>query len=581
MLRQTLNATICLLLITISLHGRAQTEKFDIATYTPPKDWKKIAKDDVNLHIITDTITGKFCILSVYASITSKGNAVKDFESQWQKLAVDQFKANQKPKTDIQSDPGDWKAVTAVSPIKLEDKDAFIILTVISGHGRSMSVLVTSNDPAYGQDIDATMQSFVMDVNAKEKDLSKTTVIPAGNISSVGNMTYVIPAGWNVTKYSDGDILMPVDIPKGEFLEIWVQQSFSDPGSMEQALKKAYSETVMALNATLKTEVSGGNYVIIPTQKSFRGWDYIRCHGGINMGAGPSPPEYGLDLFLVDINGRIERVAVLKSRKNCNYLAYYSSDKYSYHDVIEDLLFSLRFSDWKEQVHVSGSTNGAGIVGVWQGITLGTTMTSTGAILGAEYKEKKLILFSNGQAYFGNYLPVEGFAGMNTWIMAENSRRDWGSYSFSNGRGMVKLPYMDIALVQQGNRLVITTNKTDHKFVKTGSVDGAHFNGTYVMSSKDFLGNETGKTPTLVFSADGKFSDDGALKILNHENVSCLNPANTPGSGTYEVREHTIIFNYADGRKIRIAFVGTDYDKSNMSPAKLLLGYYDNELLRR
>ena len=59
-----------------------------------------------------------------------------------------------------------------------------------------------------------------------------------------GSVIYTTPIGWNVTKYPDGDILTPVDLPKGEFLEIWVQQSMNFSGTMEQALQKSYDDTV-------------------------------------------------------------------------------------------------------------------------------------------------------------------------------------------------------------------------------------------------------------------------------------------------------------------------------------------------
>ena len=208
-------------------------------------------------------------------------------------------------------------------------------------------------------------------------------------------------------------------------------------------------------------------------------------------------------------------------------------------------------------------------------------LSKPGADLGAELKGKHLIFFSNGQALFVSNFPVEGLDEMNTWVRAENDRRDWGTYSFTNGTGVLKLIYSDIPLRMENGKLVITTNKTDHVFIKTNLVDGARFDGTYTMSSKTFLGNETGITPLLSFTADGKFTDNGALKILCHSYVDCVNPANAPGSGTYEVKDYSLIFNYTDGRKIKIAFLGSDYDKSNKSPTTLYLSYYENVLKRQ
>ena len=127
---------------------------------------------------------------------------------------------------------------------------------------------------------------------------------------------YTIPNGWKVTKYPDGDILTPADLPKGEFLEVWVQKSLNFSGTMEQALQKSYDETATGMPATKMNDVNGGNYSMQPAKISFRGWEYIRCSGGVKMGSGEYPPEYGLDLFVIKVNGRFEKISIVKSRNH-------------------------------------------------------------------------------------------------------------------------------------------------------------------------------------------------------------------------------------------------------------------------
>jgi len=212
---------------------------------------------------------------------------------------------------------------------------------------------------------------------------------------------------------------------------------------------------------------------------------------------------------------------------------------------------------------------------------MSVAVSKPGADLGAELKVRRLIFFSNGQAYFGNNFPTEGLAGLNTWMRAENNRRDWGTYSFGNGSGVLKLPYAEIPLRMENGKLVITTNKTDHGFVKINPVDGTRINGTYALSSKNLFGGETGRTPVIAFTGDGKFEDNGAMKILYHEYIDCLNAGKDPGSGTYEVKNYSILFNYTDGRRIKIAFIGSGYDKKDQSPATLSLSYNEDILIKQ
>ena len=581
--------SLCLGTIFLPVLVFGQTETFDIVTYIAPKDWKKETNTGVLNYTTVNTTTGKFCVLTLYPSKASTGDAQKDFNNDWKTLVVTPYKAEANPKTETQTTAEGWKVVSAAAPAKLDGDDFYVLLSVVSGFGKSMTIRTSLNDASYTSEVDAFLGSIQLD-NTKKPTVATNTQHPAdnnineqisGNSGKFGTMMYTVPSGWKVTKYPDGDILTPVEMPKGEFLQIWVQESMSFSGTMEDALKKGYTEIATKMQAAMMNDVNGGNYNKQTAKISFRGWEYIRCSGGIHLGSGDYPPEYGLDLFVIKVNGRFEMVSITKSRKNCSYSTYYSSDRLKYNNDIENFLFSLQFPDWKESVVKKGIATGDGIAGVWQGISMSVGTPKPGAELGAELKVKQLIFFSNGQAFFGTNFPTEGLDELNTWIKAENNRRDWGTWSFSNGKGVLKLPYAGVPLRMENGKLIITTNKTDHGFVKTNSVDGARFNGRYGLSSKNFLGEETGKTPLINFTSDGNFTDNGALKILVHEPVDCLNTAKNPGSGTYEVKNYSIIFNYSDGRKIKIAFIGAGYDKNNQSPATLTLSFNEDVLRKQ
>jgi len=392
-----------------------------------------------------------------------------------------------------------------------------------------------------------------------------------------GKMIYSVPAGWKLTKYQDGARMSPADLPTGEYLAIQVMKPVEFAGTIEQALEKIYDETCASLKVTKMNEVNGGNYTAREAKKSFRGWEYIRCAGGIHVNNGtPYPDEYGLDLFVIKVNNRFERVAVVKSRNTCGGLSrYYPSDRLRYADAIEDFLFSLKFDDWQEPTIMTGTLKGNVFTGVWQGLSMSVGLAKTGAELGAELKVKQLILFSNGQAYFGKNFPLEGLDGINTFIKAENNPRDWGFYSFNSGRGILKLPYGEFPMRAENDKLFITTNKTDHGFIRLNDVDYVKFSGTYVMDEWN------GTIPTITFTPDGKFTDKGAVRVLYHEYVDCLNPALAPGSGTYELKNHSIIFQYSDGREIKIAFTEAGFDKKNADPSSTILVGFNNDVLKR
>lgn len=251
--------------------------------------------------------------------------------------------------------------------------------------------------------------------------------------------------------------------------------------------------------------------------------------------------------------------------------SFYADDRPQYSTAINEFLFHLQFTDGPQLlIEQARSVEGGGIKGVWQGISMQASASS-----GLRYNVYTPVFLSNGQAYFGPKFPSGGLDGLDTRIPAEINRRDWGLYNFSNGTGILKMPYADIPLRMEGRTLIITANQTVHKFYQLPPVDGAKFNGTYVMSEA------FGKIPAITFTAAGGFNDNGAIRVLCHEYNDCINPGLAPGSGTYEVKDYSVIFHYTDGRIIKIAFLGTEFDINNQSPAILRMSNNEDPLTKR
>jgi len=550
-----------------------QTETFDITTYTPPKDWKKEAKPGVVNYTNANTATGSFCVIAMYASVASTGDAEKDFNDAWKDLVVTPFQAETNPKTETQTTATGWKAIVGAAPVKMDGMDVYIILTVFSGFGKSVSIRTSLNNQSYTTDVDALLESMVLDktVSASVNTNKTTGVNTNASPGRFGTMTYSAPAGWSQQIFQDGVVFKPLDLPADEHLSIQIMEPLNASGTLEQALAQSFDEAATMYKAT-KMNQAGGNYGKNPPQRSFNGWEYIRGKGGVQVENGtPYKTELGLEVFVVKINNRFERIAILESRKYCGGVSrYYASERASYRDAIESLLYSLQFSDFNASVLPNGSINGSGITGVWEG-----TIQGTGAATGVRLEVFVPIFFTNGQVYFGPKFPSEGLHNLNSRIPPELFPRNWGTYTFSNGTGILKMPFADIPFRTEGGKIFVTKNQRDWPFYKLRPVDGARFNGTYVMSTAYEM------TPMIRFTTDGQFTDNGVIRVLYHENNTCTNPGFKPGSGVYEVKDHTITFNYSDGRKVKIAFLGTDYDKSNPSPTTLRMSFNDDPLNRQ
>lgn len=546
-----------------------QTETLGIVRYTPPKGWNKTAKENVVAFSDTNQTNGAFCVITVYGATPSASNPQNDFTNEWNNLVVTPLKAAANPKTETRSADG-WTITAGGTAVEAEGSKSLAFLTVFTGFGKTVSILAVLNDQSYLTQLEAFVAGITCDKTAL---VAPSATERNGQPGKFGSVSYATPAGWNEQQFQDGVVFKPSDLPASERLVIQIMPPLNFSGTMEQALEQSWDEAVSMYKATRMNEAGGGNYKKQEAQKSFHGWEYIQGNGGILVDNGTdSKDEYGLELFVVKINNRFERVAVLESRSKCNGSRYFPSERLNYHDDIEQFLFSLQFTDWKEPLLKAGTTNGDGIVGIWGGISYDPT-----TLLEKTFHQDVFfsIFLSNGRAYFGPKFPLEGLYGWNTWIPAERQGRYWGTYTLSNGKGVLKMPYADVPLRMENNKLIIRHVNMDYEFYKLHSVDGATFNGTYALSELN------GIIPTITFTANGNFTDRGAVSVLYHEYTDCINPARNPGTGTYEVKDHSILFNYSDGRRIKIAFMGVDYDKRNPSPATLILSFNGDKLTRQ
>jgi hypothetical protein len=153
----------------------SQTEKLGIVQYTPPEDWTKTPKENVVAFSQFDQDTGKFCILTLYGATFGSGNPRTDFTKEWNNLVVKNMKAQANPKTDVQRGDG-WTAISGGAEVESDAGKAVGFLTVISGFGRTISVLAVFNDPAYAKQVGAFIDTIELDkITAPAKVAANTT----------------------------------------------------------------------------------------------------------------------------------------------------------------------------------------------------------------------------------------------------------------------------------------------------------------------------------------------------------------------------------------------------------------------
>lgn len=145
-------------LFLLPLMARAQQQTFDLATFTPPKNWKREAVDFAASYLITNNKTGGWCRVAIYKSIGSSGDPQTDFSSEWDNLVAKDNKGTTKPTPDITEEDG-WTATSGVSTFQWQQKDAYVLLNTISGYGKVLSITVTMNSQEFMKEVEAFLNS--------------------------------------------------------------------------------------------------------------------------------------------------------------------------------------------------------------------------------------------------------------------------------------------------------------------------------------------------------------------------------------------------------------------------------------
>jgi tRNA_anti-like len=155
--RKTLLSLLLTLFVCASLQRPVfgQTEKLGIVQYAPPKGWTKTTKENVVAFGEFNPATGRFCIITLHGARPGTGDAESDFKREWDNLVVKPLKAEANPKTETAETAEGWTLIAGGAGVEVEGGKAAAFLTVISGGGKTVSILGVFNDASYASQLAA------------------------------------------------------------------------------------------------------------------------------------------------------------------------------------------------------------------------------------------------------------------------------------------------------------------------------------------------------------------------------------------------------------------------------------------
>ena len=559
------------LLMTVTCFS--QKETFDIINYTAPKGWARQDTTGIKIFTKENKQTSGYCIISLFKSSIASASAEDDFQKAWADIVVSVYNGPDKPisKEKVIAADG-WTAISGSQLLKIEGADAMVLLTVLTGKERTFSVFALLNEQTYFTDIDRFLEGLDINEDALAKaNSTKKELVPTKpttdkkirDMQTFDNFIYKVPEGWtskNESKYLE---LFPLQAMPEEVFSIILLKGKASNASLQQELAFCWDEVATMLNAQKLWEVNGKNYNESEVNKTFVGWEYIAGHGSIRAGS-----DFFMHAYIIRVKDRMERVVVLAKeisldavRNNIDPSVHHNP----YYYTITNFIFNLRFANFQNTEISKPTWKGTGVLGAWAGISM----------MGAKLKTSYAVFFSNGQVFYGSRFPLFGLYELDTYADKERTQQYWGTYTFQNSKGTVKMPSGSFPIRLEAGQLIMSPISEEHKFIRMpSSVDDVKLNGTWMIADENF------RPVTITFSSNGTFSDQGALRILEHS-IYYYSIADRGGSGNYIIKDYTIIFNYNDGRQLRVAFPGKQFTPGNNSPKELVLSFNDDSLTKQ
>lgn len=170
----------------------AQTEKLGAIKYTPPKGWAKAAKDHAVVFSEINQPKGNFCFITLYPEAPSVGTPQQDFVKEWKSRVVEPWGGDANPKTETEKVDG-WTAMAGGGQIDFQGNKAFAFLNVLSGFGKTVSVLAILNDDSYLPPFQAFVESMDVDKTSVAAATTAPASVAAPQLDDFGRIIVPLP----------------------------------------------------------------------------------------------------------------------------------------------------------------------------------------------------------------------------------------------------------------------------------------------------------------------------------------------------------------------------------------------------
>lgn len=135
-------------------HAQA-SETFDISTFQPPRNWTKKASQS-SIQISTeDKVTGAYCLITLFKSLSGIGKSKENFNAAWQTVVKNTVNISSEPQMFPSAMDDGWEVQMGTAPFEKDGTKGVAVLVTGSGYGKIVNALILTNTDAYEPQITA------------------------------------------------------------------------------------------------------------------------------------------------------------------------------------------------------------------------------------------------------------------------------------------------------------------------------------------------------------------------------------------------------------------------------------------
>lgn len=143
----------------------AQTETFDLATYTAPKGWKKQPAESAVQFSKKDATKGTYCLITLYKAVRGTASSKENFDWAWSSLVKEMVTVSAAPDMQPAATENGWEVQSGYAPFENEGEKGIALLVTSSGYDKMVNLVILTNTDAYEKD----MTSFIESINLKKQ----------------------------------------------------------------------------------------------------------------------------------------------------------------------------------------------------------------------------------------------------------------------------------------------------------------------------------------------------------------------------------------------------------------------------